>query len=187
MTKSCWPPLALISLRRCEARIAFALGRGVKEFAAEPDTLFHEKATEWFLRYWTAHVEKIGGQDGDQLAKYLRWLSDLDLPPSQIANLVEESLGQARNKFEVRTVLEYLTRHVEENPEVTLKLLARCVEWYRLQGNSLLDSEQVRTLLDLLAPLTLGERTLREVLDGCTELGVTSTDDVHRYLSGGSS
>ena len=54
-------------------------------------------------------------------------------------------------------------RHVEENPEVTLKLLDRCVEWYRLQGNSLLDSKQVRALLDLLAPLTLGERTLREV------------------------
>ena len=165
--------------------IAFALGCGVREFAAEPGTLFHTRATEWFLRYWTKHVEEIGGQDGDQLAKYLRWLSDLDLPLGQIRNLLEASLGQAEDRFGVRKVLEYLTRHVEENPEVTLKLLDRCVEWYRLHGDAWADSEQVRALLDRLAPLTLGDRTLREVLDGFTELGVTSTDDVHRYLSGG--
>ena len=74
------------------------------------------RATEWFQRYWAAHVARIGGQDGTELAKYLDWLRYLNLPPSEIAEPVEASLAQADSSFQVEQVIEYLGRYIEEEP-----------------------------------------------------------------------
>ena len=164
--------------------IVFALGSGVHEAAHQNDTPFKVRSTNWFLRYWTEHVHRLGGQDGPQLARYLRWLSDIDLPPNRIADLVEESLTQVDDSFEVGELFEYLSRYVEDDPIVVLGLLERCVEWYRLHGDFWLDAKNVRALLDRIAPLTLNESTLSVVTDGFAELGAISTDDVRRYLSG---
>ena len=165
--------------------IAVALGNGVREASSEPGTLFHARATQWFLRYWTLHVEQFGGQDGIQLAKYLQWLRDLKLRPSEIAELIQASLAQADESFQVEQVIEYLGRYIEEEPIPVLGLLDRCVDWYRLNGDFWLKSQRVREFLDRLAPLTSGEATFGEVLAGFAELGAISTDDVRRYLAGG--
>ncbi len=164
--------------------IAFSLGRGLHEAAEEPGSPFHGRAKDRFVRYWTAQVDRLGGRDGPQLAKYLLWLSDLDLPPGEIAELIEASLGQAENSFDVGEVFKYLESHVEEDPLLILRLLDRCVEWYRLHGDFWLESEDVRSLLYRIAPLTSSSPTLREVVEGFTELGATSTADVRQLLSG---
>ena len=141
--------------------------------------------TDWFVRYWTGHTERFGGQDSRELANYLPWLSHLILPPTRVATLVEDALEQAEDSFEVDRTVEYLTGHVEAEPLTVLRLLDRCVEWYRLQGHCWLDKGEVRGLLDHLAPLTRAEAALPQVLDGFAELGVLSPDEVQRYLSGG--
>ena len=164
--------------------IAVALGNGVREASSEPDTPFHARATQWFLRYWTLHVEQFGGQDGIQLAKYLEWLRDLKLCPSEIAELIQASLAQADRSFQVEQVIEYLGRYIEKEPIAVFGLLDRCVDWYRLHGDFWLDSEKVRAFLDRIAPLTVGEGAFLEVVGGFAELGGISTDDVRTYLSG---
>ena len=164
--------------------IAVALGNGAREASSKPGTPFHVRATEWFQRYWAAHVARIGGQDGTELAKYLDWLRYLNLPPSEIAEPVEASLAQADSSFQVEQVIEYLGRYIEEEPIAVLGLLDRCVDWYRLHGDFWLDSEKVRAFLDRIAPLTVGEGAFLEVVGGFAELGGISTDDVRTYLSG---
>ena len=164
--------------------IAVALGNGVREASSEPGTPFHARATQWFLRYWTLHVEQFGGQDGIQLAKYLEWLRDLKLRPSEIAELIRASLAQADRSFQVEQVIEYLGRYIEDEPIAVLGLLDPCVDWYRLHGDFWLDSEKVRAFLDRIAPLTVGEGAFPEVVGGFAELGGISTDDVRTYLSG---
>ena len=168
-----------------EARgaIASALGRGVEEASDDPDTPFHSLATEEFRRYWARHVESFGGQDGDQLAKYLDWLRDLQLRPGEIADLVEASLDQATSGASARHVFDYLQRFVEEDPSGVLRLLSRCIEWWRLHGDFWLNDEEVGGLLDRLAPPVSPEEEFREVLDGFAELGAVSVADVRRLLS----
>ncbi|MCY3881625.1 MAG: SIR2 family protein [Chloroflexi bacterium] len=163
--------------------IASSLGRGLEETAADPGTPFREVVTGWFLRYWSEHVERFGGQDGGELARYLPWLSHLSSPPSEIVALVEHSMEQAEDSFEVDKTVEYLTDYIDTEPTAVLRLLAQCVEWYRLKGQCWLDEQEVRNLLNGLAPLTRAEALLRQVLDGFAELGVLSPDEVQRYLT----
>ena len=163
--------------------ITFSLGRGLHEVAEEPGTPLQERAKDWFVRYWAGQVDRRGGQDGPQLAKYLLWLSDLGLPPSEIANLIEASLVQAENSFDVDETFKYLERHVEQEPAIVLRLLDNCVEWYRLHGDFWLKREDVQSLLHRIAPLTSTDPTLREVVEGFTELGALTTDDVSTLLS----
>ena len=49
--------------------IASALGRGVSEASMDPGSAFQPLATELFQRYWTKHVNQIGGRDGAELAE----------------------------------------------------------------------------------------------------------------------
>ena len=163
--------------------IAFSLGRSLHEGAEEADKLFRQRTKEWFVRYWTEHVDSFGGGDGPQLAKYLLWLCDLDLPPSEIADIIEASLAQAESSFDVGETFRYLVNYVEEEPHVVLRLLDRCVEWYKVHGDFWLDSEGVRSLLHRIAPLTSTDPTLREVVEAFTELGALATDDVRTILS----
>ncbi|MCY4112940.1 MAG: hypothetical protein OXG33_03235 [Chloroflexi bacterium] len=162
--------------------IVFALGRAVREMTDSTDAKLQSTVICWFRRYWAKHVEEIGGQDGPQLATYLRWLKDLQLPPRTIDNLIEASLDQVSEGFEIHTVFEYLGRYAEEDPDTVLALLGRCVDWYRLRDDAWLHAEMMKDLLDQVAPLTRHEAILREVLDGLAELGAISTADVHRYL-----
>ena len=166
--------------------IASALARGIAEASEDPDTPFHSLATDQFRHYWAEHVKRVGGQDGDQLTNYLSGLREVHVRPTDIADLVEASLDQATNMPGPYYVMEYLGRYVEEDPRGVLRLLASCVEWYRLHGNFWESAEEVRTLLDRLTPLTMNEALLGEVLDGLAELGALSTDDVRRYTAGGS-
>ena len=105
------------------------------------------------------------------MAKYLDWLRDLKLCPSEIADLVEASLAQADRSLRVEQVFEYLGRYIEEEPIAVLGLLYRCVDWYRLHGDFWLDGGQVRAFLDRVAPLTVDDAAFREVLEGLVELG----------------
>ena len=163
--------------------IASSLGRGLEETATDPGTPFREVVTGWFLRYWTEQAERFGGQDGGELARYLSWLSHLNSSPSEIVALVEASIEQADDSFEVDRTVEYLRDYVDAEPTTVLRLLVQCVEWYRLRDHAWLDKEEVRSLLDGLVPLTRAEATLRQVLDGFAELGILSPDEVQRYLS----
>ena len=163
--------------------IVVALGHGVREASSEPDSPFHARATEWFRRYWASHVEGIGGQDGVQLANYLDWLRDLDLRPSEIADLLEASLAQSDRSYRVERVFDYLDCYIKEEPITVLGLLDRCVDWYRLHGDFWLDGEKVRAFLDRIAPLTSSEPAFSEVVGGFAELGAISTGDVRRYTS----
>ena len=164
--------------------IVFALGQAVREMSDSPDTQLRTTVNSWFQRYWTKHVQLIGGSDGPHLAGYLRWLSDLKSPPREIKNLIEESLNQVNNGFHLHNVFEYLGRYAEDDPVVVLELLSRCVDWYRRLDDAWLHTEKVRDLLDRLAPLTRHEHeaALRDVLDGLAELDAISTADVHRYI-----
>lgn len=165
--------------------IAFALGSSVQQTGDEADERLHENAIYWFRRYWTEHVERIGGQDGARLAMYLRWLGDTRLSPSEIKHLIEPSLAQATDGFEVRCTFEYLEHYPEQEPLVVLEILDQCVGWHRLLYDFWLDSDKVRALLDRLAPMTRGNIVLRDVLDGLAELGSVSPADVRRYLGEG--
>ena len=162
--------------------VVFALGCALQEAADEPGTPFHARATDSFLQYWSAHVDKLGGEDGAQLAKYLRWLSHLNVAPGEIVEPIKVSLSQVDDSFDVGEVFEYLWRHSGEDTQVILKLMDRCVEWYRLHRDCWLDSQKVRAFLDRIVPLAPDKPTLREVVAGFTELGVISTDDLRRYL-----
>ena len=162
--------------------IVFALGRAVREMSDSPDTELRTTVTSWFQRYWNKHVQMIGGSDGPHLAGYLRWLRDLQLPPQAVNSLIEGSLDQTNNGFDVYTVFEYLGHYAEESPVTVIELLGRCVDWYRLRDDVWLHTEKVKGLLDRLVPLTRSEPILRDVLDGLAELGAISTDDVRRYL-----
>ena len=162
--------------------IANALGRGVAEAVQEPGSQFQTTATAWFRRYWARHVDQIGGEDGPQLARYLAWLQELGLPPSEIAHLVEASLDQADTGHRAWEVLEYVSHYVEDDPEGTLRLLFRCIEWWRLHGGFWLDGEKVRTLLERLAPLVPKDGALIPVIEGFAELGAISADDARRLL-----
>ena len=164
--------------------IAFSLGRGLQEAAEEPGTEFHDRTKDLFVRYWTAQVDGFGGQDGPQLAKYLLWLNDLSMPPGAIAHLVEASLAQAVNSFDVGETFNYLKSHVENEPTEVLRLLERCVDWYRLHGDFWLATEEVRSLLYRIAQLTSTAPTLRDVVEGFTELGAITIDDARALLSG---
>ena len=164
--------------------IAFSLGRSLLEAAEEPGTPFQKRAKDWFVRYWTEQADRFGGQDGPQLAKYLLWLSDLDLRPSEIADVIEASLAQAVSSFDVGETFRYLENHAEEEPREVLRLLDGCLEWYKVHGDFWLESEDVRSLLDRIAPpLTSTDPTLREVVEGFTDLGALTTDDVRTLLS----
>ncbi len=170
--------------------IALSLGRGVEEAAGEGETSFRTTANDWFLRYWTQHVDRLGGQDGDQLAQYLPWLRYSDLLPSRVAHLAAVSVDQAEDGFPVDKTVEYLDAHVETEPAVALDLLGTCVDWYRRKGYCWLDGQELRDLLDRLAPLTLHDVALKDVLEenvleGFAELGVLPVEEVQRYLSGG--
>ncbi len=165
--------------------IAFSLGRGVEEAAGEGGTSFRTTANEWFLRYWTQHVDKLGGRDGDQLAQYLPWLRHLGLPPSEIVHLAEVSVDQAGDDFPVDKTVEYLDAHIEAEPAVALHLLGICVDWYRRRGYCWMDGQEVQRLLDRLAPLTSHDVALKDVTEGFAELGVISAEEVRRYQSGG--
>ena len=162
--------------------IAFTLGSSVRQTRDEADERLHENAIYWFRRYWTEHVERIGGQDGARLALYLRWLADIRLPPGEVKHLIQASLAQATDGFDVRWTFEYLELYPEQQPLAVLDILDQCVAWYRLHNDFWLDTDRVRALLDLLAPITRGNALLRDVLDGLAELGAISSDDVRRYL-----
>ena len=136
-----------------------------------------------FVEYWTAHVDEFGGQDGPQLAKYLLWLSYLRMTPGEIAHLVEASLAQAENSFDVGETFYYLKSHVENEPIEVLRFLDRCVDWYRLHGDFWLATEEVRSLLYRIAQLTPTAPTLRNVVEGFTELGAITIDDARALLS----
>ncbi len=167
--------------------IATALGYAVKEAARESGTAFQVRAAAWFSRYWADHVNRFGGQDGTQLGKYLDWLRYLNLSPSKIAELIQESLAQVDRCFQVEAVFDYLERYVGDDPHTVLCLVGRCVEWYQLHGDFWVDRDRVRALLDQIALLTADDSTFRAVLEGFAELGAVSTEDVRRYLSGASS
>ena len=162
--------------------VASALGRGVSEAAEDPASPFHSLATDLFHRYWTNHVDRIGGQDGAELAKYLGWLDALELPPSDVASLIETSLAQASGAAGAREVFEYLNRYVEDEPADVLRLLNLCVEWWLTHGGFWLDRDEVSAMLDRLAPRLSDEAALREVLDGLAEIGALSADAARRYL-----
>ena len=163
--------------------IAFALGYAVEGLAEEPDTEFNVKANGWLVRYWNAQVDRLGGQDGPQLAKYLRWLRYLSRPPSEISEALKVSLTQVENNFDVEEVFRYLHSYFEEEPTIVLELVARCVEWYRLHGEFWLDNEQVKALLYGTTSLTLEQTVLREVVVGFAELGAISAHDVRQLLT----
>jgi len=165
--------------------IAFALGSSVQQTRDEASSHLHENASYWFQRYWTEHVERVGGQDGTRLATYLRWLGDVQLSPSEINESIQASLAQATDGFEVRCTFEYLEHYPEQEPLVVLEILDRCVGWYRLHHDFWLDSDKVRALLDRLTTVTRGNTMLRDVLDGLAELGAISPEDVRRYLGEG--
>ena len=111
--------------------IAFALGNCVRQTAGESNKALHEVAIRWFLRYWRQHVQRIGGEDAGQLAGYLRWLNDIDVPPRDIADLIEASLDQADGTFVISDVIDYLGRNASEDSDVVLQVLSRCVAWHR--------------------------------------------------------
>ena len=165
--------------------IASALGRGVAEASESPGSPFHSLATDLFRRYWTEHVNRIGGQDGAELARYLGWLDELELPPSEVASLIEASLAQAASGAGAREVFDYLKRYVEADPAGVLGLLNLCVEWWRVHGGFWLDREDVSAVLDRLAPRLSGDVAFREVVDGFAELGALPTETARRYLAGG--
>ena len=161
--------------------IASALGRGIAEAAENPETLSHSLATEQFREYWAAHVEQIGGRDGSQLAQYLGWLGEAQLPPAAIAHLIEASLDQAEGGSGARRVFEYLSRYVEEDPAGVLRLLRACVESWRLHGYFWLDREEVHDVLERLIPESSDEAVFREVVDAFAEFGAVSAADARRY------
>ena len=78
--------------------IGFSLGRSLYDAREEQDVPLYERIQSLFVRYWTAHVERLGGRDGSHLAKYLLWVSHLDLPPSDLIGLIEASLGTGRKQ-----------------------------------------------------------------------------------------
>ena len=163
--------------------IAFSLGRGLLEAASEPETPFYRISKDWFIRYWAAHAERLGGQDGSLLENYLLWLSDVSVHPSEIADLVETSIARAEDSFLVSETFRYAKAYVEDSPNIVLRILDRCVEWYRLHGDFWLEVEDVQSLLYRIAPLISDSATLREVVEGFTELGALTTDDVRTILS----
>ena len=162
--------------------IAFALGCGLQEASEGTDVEFRARARFWFIRYWKLQATIYGGQDGTQLAKYLRWLRYLGLPPHHIEEPIEVSLAQVRNSFDVDEVFTYLESYVEVEPAIVLSILDKCVEWYRLHGDFWLDGERVRNLLNRLAGPSLDRNTFREVGNGFAELGALSTDDLRGLL-----
>ena len=117
------------------ASIASALGRGLDEASEDPGSPFQSLATGLFREYWTRHVNQVGGNDGAALATYVEWLDKLQLPPMEIASLIEASLVQAPSWWQVREVLNYLQRYLDADPAGALRLLHHCVEWWRLNGN----------------------------------------------------
>ena len=159
-----------------------ALGSAVRESADEPEASANKAAVSWFRTYWSEHVARWGGEDGTCLAVYLRYLSDIRVSPAEIEELIESSLGQANDGFDVRSIILYLAHHVDGEPRLVLRLLSACGDWYLVHEDFWLDSGEVCGVLDRLVPLTSGDPTLVNLLSGLAEIGVLSTDDVRRYL-----
>ena len=140
--------------------------------------------TGMFHRYWMNHVNQVGGRDGAALATYLDWLDKLQLPPTEIAPLIEASLDQANSAWQARDVLAYLQRYIDADPDGALRLLHLCVGWWRLNGNVWIDSDEVNRVLGRLAATRAGYAMFSEVLDGFAELRVISATEAERYLRG---
>ena len=166
------------------AAIASAMGRGIDEASEYPGSAFQSLATGMFHQYWTNHVNQVGGGDGAALATYLDWLDKLQLPPTEIAPLIEASLDQANSAWQARDVLAYLQRYVDADPDGALRLLHLCVGWWRLNGNVWIDSDEVNRVLGRLAATRVGHARFSEVLDGLAEVRVISASDAERYLHG---
>ena len=126
-------------------------------------------------------MEQIGGGDGRELARYLGWLGEAQLPPAAIAHLIEASLDQAEDGSGARLVFEYLSRYVEVDPAEVLRLLSACVESWRLHGYFWLDREEVHDVLERLIPGPSDEAVFREVVDALAEFGAVSAADARRY------
>ena len=164
------------------AAIASALGHGIDEASEDPGSSFQLLATGLFHGYWTKHVNQVGGRDGTALATYIDWLGKLQLPPKEVASLIEASLDQARSAWQVQEVLSYLQRYLDTDPGGAIGLLRLCAEWWRLNGNVWIDSDDVSSVLERLAATHAGDALFREVLDGFAELRVISAADAARYL-----
>ena len=166
------------------AAVASALGRGLDEASEDPGSAFQSLTTGMFHRYWTNHVNQVGGRDGAALATYLDWLDKLQLPPTEIAPIIEASLDQANSAWQARDVLAYLQRYIDADPDGALRLLHLCVGWWRLNGNVWIDSDEVNRVLGRLAATRAGDAMFSEVLDGFAELRVISATEAERYLRG---
>ena len=164
--------------------IASALGRGIDEASEDPGSPFQSLATRSFHEYWTKHVKQVGGRDGAALATYIDWLDKLQLPPMEIASLIEVSLGHASSGWQVQEVLNYLQRYLDADPAGALRLLHLCVEWWRLNGNVWVDKDDASSVLGRLAATHAGDSLFSEVLDGFAELRLISAPDAERYLRG---
>ena len=164
---------------------ASALGRELERAVAGDDEQYRSVAIDHFRRYWSAHVDEIGGSDGAALATYLQWLDELGRPPREIGHLIEASLDQSTDGFDADQVLKYLASYVEEEPEGVLTLFGRCVEWARERGAVWFPREEADVLLAGLAPRVRDNPEFALILDGLAELGVISTHDIRRYRAAG--
>ena len=164
--------------------IAIALGFALQEAAEDSRSEGMSTPNYWLVSYWSEQVFRLGGQDGIQLAKYLRWLRYVESPPSEITAPIETSLAQARDSFDVDEVFAYIERYANQEPDTVLTLLDRCVEWYRLHGDFWLDGDRVRSLLYQINETSVDQTTLREVVNGFTELGAISIDELRSLLNG---
>lgn len=165
--------------------VASALGRAVREAADQPESSASKAAVTWLCMYWREHVDRVGGADGVYLAVYLRYLNDIRVSPADIERLIEASLGQADDSFDVRSIFLYLSNYIEDEPRLVLRLLRICVDWYLLHGDFWLDSGEVCDLLDRLVPIATGDPAFGDLVSGFAEIGLLSGDDLRRYLGQG--